>query len=74
MRKACADIQLTESMEPHINQETFLSNDGNKDQFISLPSRYLESDALTVLNSTGDADSMIVASNGYGREGGQGGS
>ena len=48
-------------MEAHVNQETFLSNEGNKAQFISLLSRYLESDAQTVHNSTGDADTMIVA-------------
>ena len=59
--KACADIQLTESMEAHINQETFFSNEGNKAHFISLLSRYLESDAQTVHNSTGDADTMIVS-------------
>ena len=62
VRKACADIQLTESMEAHVNQETFFSNEGNKAQeFISLLSRYLESDAQTVHNSTGDADTMIVS-------------
>lgn len=48
-------------MEAHVNQETFLSNEGNKAQFILLLSRYLESDAQTVHNSTGDADTMIVA-------------
>ena len=54
-------IQLTESMEAHINKETIFSNEGNKAQFISLLSRYLESDAQTVHNSTGDADTMIVS-------------
>lgn len=61
VRKACADIQLTESMEAHVNQETFLSNEGNKAQFITLLSHYLKSDAQTVHNSTGDTDTMIVA-------------
>ena len=42
-RTACAHIQLAESMEAHVHQETFLSNEGNKAQFISLLSRYLES-------------------------------
>ena len=60
-RTACADIQLAESMEAHVHQETFLSNEGNKAQFISLLSRYLESDGQRVHNSTGDADTMIVA-------------
>ena len=41
VRTACADIQLTESMEAHVHQETFLSNEGNKAQFISLLSPLL---------------------------------
>ena len=61
-KKACADIQLIDSMEAHVNQETFLSNEGNKAQFISLLSRYLKSDGQIVHNSTGDADTMIAAS------------
>ncbi len=56
VRKACADIQVVESMEAYVNQETVLSNKGNKAQFITLLSRYLESDDQTVINSTGDAD------------------
>ena len=48
-------------MEAHVHQETFLSNEGNKAKFISLLSRYLESDGQRVHNSTGDADTMIVA-------------
>ncbi len=61
VRKACADIQLLESMQAHINQETFLSKEGNKAQFLSLLCRYLEFDGHAVHNSTGDADTMIVA-------------
>jgi len=61
-KKACADIQLIDSMEAHVNQETFLSNEGNKAQFIFLLSRYLKSDGQIVHNSTGDADTMIAAS------------
>ena len=61
MRKACANIQLTESMKAHVNQETFLLNERNKALFISLLSDYFESDSQTVQNSTGAADSMIVA-------------
>ncbi len=38
--KACADIQLHESMKAHVDQETFLSNAGNKRQFIVLLSHY----------------------------------
>ena len=48
-------------MEAHVNQETFFSNEGNKAQFISVLSRYLESDSQSVHNSTGDADTMIVS-------------
>ena len=54
--KACADIQVSESMEAHVNQQTFLSNERNKSQFISL-SHFLEADAHIC---TGDADTMIV--------------
>ncbi len=61
VKKACAHIQFSESMKAHVNQETFLSNEGNKSQFILLLSHYLESDGHTVHNSTGDADTMIVA-------------
>ncbi|XP_065911780.1 uncharacterized protein [Dysidea avara] len=61
VKKACADIQLIESMEANVNQETFLSNEGNKAQFISLLSCYLKSDAQAVHNSPGDADTMIAA-------------
>ncbi len=61
-KRACADIQLIESMKAHVNQETFFSNEGNKAQFISLLSRYLTSDGQIVHNSTGDADNMIAAS------------
>jgi len=59
--KACADIQLVESMEAYTNQEVFLSNEGNKVQFISLLSKYLQSDGQVVYNSTGDADTLIVS-------------
>ena len=54
-------MQLIESMEAHANQEVFLSNEGNKVQFISLLRWFLQSDGQVVHNSTGDADTMIVA-------------
>ena len=60
VRKACADIQLSECMDAYLNQETF-SNRWNKAQFISLLSRYLVSDAQIVYNSTGDADTLIAS-------------
>ena len=41
--------------------DLFFSNEGNKAQFILLLSRYLESDAQTVHNSIGDADTMIIS-------------
>ncbi len=59
--KTCADIHLTESMEAYVNQQTFLSNKKNKSQFISLLSHYLEANSQVVKQSTGDADTMIVA-------------
>ena len=46
--KACADIQVREFMEAHPNQQMFLSNEGNKCQFISLLHQYLESDGQIV--------------------------
>ena len=55
---AAADIQLRVA---HVVQETFLSNKGNKNQFILLLSHYLVSDGRTVHTSTGDADTMIVS-------------
>ena len=61
VKKACADVQRIESMEAHVNEEVFLSNEGNKVQFISLLRCYLQSDGQVVHNSTGDADTMIVA-------------
>lgn len=61
VKKSCADIQVVESMEAYVNQETFLTNEGNKAQFITLLSQYLECDGQTVFNSTGDADTMIVS-------------
>ena len=58
--RTCADIQLSECMEAHNNQQIFLSNKTNKIKFISLLSHYLRADAQTVYNSSGDADTTIV--------------
>ena len=58
--KTCADIQLTESTKAHSDQQTFLSNEKNKSQFIMLLSQCLEADGQIVHNSTGDADTLIV--------------
>lgn len=57
-----AAIQLAESMKASVDQQTFLSNMKNKSQFITLLSHYLKADGQIVNNSTGDADTMIVAS------------
>ncbi len=56
--KTCADIQ---PMEAYVNQQTFLSNEKNKSQFISLLSHHLEANSQVVKQSTGNADTMIVA-------------
>ena len=48
-------------MDAHPNQQIFLSNEGNKQQFISLLSRHLEADGQVIRTSTGDADTLIVA-------------
>lgn len=57
----CADIKVVETMEAYFNQETFLSNEKNKAQFITLLSQYLEADGQTTIVSSGDADTMIVS-------------
>ena len=57
----CAEIQLSESMEALINQQTFLFNERNKSQFITVLSHYLKADNQSVHQSAGDADTMIVA-------------
>ena len=58
--KMCADIQLSESMEARVDQETFLGNEQNKSQFIAVLRHYLEDNSQVVAQSTGDADRMIV--------------
>ena len=60
LKKTCADIQLGEFMQVHHNQQTFLSNEYNKSQFISLLRIYLEADGNIVHIADGDADTMIV--------------
>ena len=58
--KTCADIQLSESTKAHSDQQAFLSNEKNKNQFITLVSQCLEADGHIVHTSTGDADTLIV--------------
>ena len=60
VKKVCADIQLSESMEAYKDQEVFLANEKNKHQLIILISQYLRADRQVVYQSTGDADTMIV--------------
>ncbi len=62
VHKACADIQLAESTRASVDQQIFLSNMKNKSQFITLLSHCLRADGQIVNNSTGDADTMVVAS------------
>ena len=50
-----------EAMQAHNNQKVFSSNENNKLQFINLLSKYLQADGHSVQNSSGDADTMIVA-------------
>lgn len=58
--KMCADIKLSESTEACVNQQTFLANEHNKAQFISLLCYYLKENSQVVGQSAGDADGMIV--------------
>ena len=60
--KTCADIQVTETMKAHHDQESFLSNGKNKTNFILLVGQRLESAGHIVHISSGDADTLIVAS------------
>ncbi|CAB4015002.1 hypothetical protein AC249_AIPGENE778 [Paramuricea clavata] len=53
--KTCA-----ENIKAHSDQQTFLSNEKNKSQFIALLNRCLEADGQILHNSTGDADTLIV--------------
>ena len=59
--KVSADIQLSESMEALVNQESFLANERNKSQFIKLLSCHLKADNQVVHQCSGDADTMIAA-------------
>ena len=43
-----------------LNQHTFLSNDSNKSELISLISDKLEEDGCSIKHSPDDADTMIV--------------
>ena len=47
-------------MEAYKNQEVFLANERNKNQFILLLIQYLRDDGQIVHHSTGDADTMIT--------------
>jgi len=42
IKKTCANIQLHESTMVHNNQQAFLSNNKNKNQFVELLSYYLQ--------------------------------
>jgi len=42
IRKMCVDNKVSESTEACVNQQTFLANEHNKGQLISLLSSYLE--------------------------------
>ncbi len=58
--KMCADIHVSELTEACVNQQTFLANEHNKAQFISLLCEYLKTNSQVVTQSAGDADGMIV--------------
>ncbi len=59
--RTCADIHLTDVTQVHSNQEVFLSNEKNKQQFIQLLSKTMRDAGHVVHNSTSDADTMIVS-------------
>ncbi len=52
----CADIHVSELTEACENQLTFLANEHNKAQFISLLCEYLKIISQVVTQSAGDAD------------------
>ena len=59
--KGCADFVISENMLAHQSQNTFLSNDKNKMQFIDMLSKYLTDDGNIIIQCRDDADTSIVS-------------
>ncbi len=53
------NVAFTEEMQLTMKKETFLANSTNKQQFINMPSGYLEK-MCAVYHASGDTDLLIV--------------
>ena len=59
--KTSADITIAEENRTHSDQEAFLANDRNKDQLVTLLTKYLRQSGNTVVNCLKDADTQIAS-------------
>lgn len=54
------DILIEETMDVHVTQQTFLSNNNNKMKLISMLTEKLVEAAINVLQAEDNADTLIV--------------
>ena len=59
--RTSANIQIDDALQVEVHQETFLSYDRNKDQFVKMLHSSLEADALSVVQYHSDADTDIIS-------------
>ena len=59
--KGCANINVAKNMKVYESQNTFLANDHNKKAFIDLLKEHLEDLGYRVVQSSNDADTLIVS-------------
>ncbi|CAH0381337.1 unnamed protein product [Bemisia tabaci] len=59
-RLGSVDILFDESMIPSVSQETFLSNDKNKDRLIKILMSYFHRDNMRAMQAEEDADTLII--------------
>ena len=57
----CPDVKIKNQMQVIFNQHSFLSNDSNKMQLISLKTPKLEEDGAVVNRAANDAGTMIIS-------------
>ena len=60
LQSTSQNVNVTENMILTTNQETFLSNHVNKDQFIKLLCQKLLQSGINTLQSKGNADVLII--------------
>ena len=61
LAKTSSRIQVIETNIAHKSKQAFLTNHGNKSQFLHLLSKYLRLQNHTVINCVEDADTMIAS-------------